>query len=839
MGKVTITEFKQNKAYGEKTREMVLAFKSTLDESKVDCYEVEWWYTTGVGVAFNGGTITVNKGDKVGTKLYSVTFSPPEAALKVRCKVKTTAKKRKVNNKDTAYDLGKYTTDYGPGPGGTNWFVYETKPSDLSAPSMVMEDGYAIASATIPESALYTTHVEFQIYQYNSGWKLYKKSNLLKLGATMRASFKQSVTKGYNYKARIRGYYEKGKIYGEWSTFYPDDDGLRSNPSAPTNVKASGASDTSATITWNVVKSATSYTVEAAQEIKYFDSSTETKTMTVTADVHHAEFTGLETGKTWYFRVKATNETGDSDWSGDSSASGKTKLASVILGSKPSAPTTWSDSVTAKYDESVFLNWTHNTADGSKQTKAEIQIIVNGGGPYNMTVTGDCSRFELPTSGSKLEERQASSSTDYLTKNIKENATVISDMLHDSHITGHTYIINWKVRTYGIDTTKQSPYSIEREINVYEEPTVTINTVEDPYDTIQQVTGYPIEFKMIASPIEQKNIGFHLSISAKTTYEYTNESGEESTILKGTEIYSTYIQNPRNFSEIEYELEANSVILKRGEAYDVKVTASFGSGLTAKDSIVIVPVWQAGSLDGNFELLGLYDKDKYSMALKPSYIGSDGLHVKDCLIDVYRIGYDRSLTKIADNIPGNSDTWVIDSHVSLNLARYRLTVMSTITGEVDFDDITVDDYDGEKAIIIQWNEQFSSEVGDTSVPDNERFDDSANSSLLYLPYNIDISPSQSRDRELVKYIGREHPVSYYGTQKDETATWSTVIPKSDEDTLYKIRQLANYVGDVYVREPSGMGYWASIEVKYDIKHRELTIPVTFTISRVEGSELVI
>ena len=164
--------------------------------------------------------------------------------------------------------------------------------------------------------------------------------------------------------------------------------------------------------------------------------------------------------------------------------------------------------------------------------------------------------------------------------------------------------------------------------------------------------------------------------------------------------------------------------------------------------------------------------------------------------------------------------------------------MSTITGEVDFDDIIVDDYDGEKAIIIQWNEQFSSEIGDTSVPDNERFDDSANSSLLYLPYNIDISPSQSRDRELVKYIGREHPISYYGTQKDETATWSTVIPKSDENTLYKIRKLANYVGDVYVREPSGMGYWASIEVKYDIKHKELTIPVTFTISRVEGSELV-
>ena len=42
------------------------------------------------------------------------------------------------------------------------------------------------------------------------------------------------------------------------------------------------------------------------------------------------------------------------------------------------------------------------------------------------------------------------------------------------------------------------------------------------------------------------------------------------------------------------------------------------------------------------------------------------------------------------------------------------------------------------------------------------------------------------------------------------------------------------MGDVYVREPSGSGYWASVTVSYDIKHTELTIPVSLTITRVEG-----
>ena len=42
------------------------------------------------------------------------------------------------------------------------------------------------------------------------------------------------------------------------------------------------------------------------------------------------------------------------------------------------------------------------------------------------------------------------------------------------------------------------------------------------------------------------------------------------------------------------------------------------------------------------------------------------------------------------------------------------------------------------------------------------------------------------------------------------------------------------MGDVYVREPSGSGYWANIKVSYNQKHCALTIPVTLNITRVEG-----
>ena len=61
-----------------------------------------------------------------------------------------------------------------------------------------------------------------------------------------------------------------------------------------------------------------------------------------------------------------------------------------------------------------------------------------------------------------------------------------------------------------------------------------------------------------------------------------------------------------------------------------------------------------------------------------------------------------------------------------------------------------------------------------------------------------------------------------------------VIPKEDKETIYALRRLSIWDGDVYVREPSGMGYWANVGVTFNIKHKEVSIPVTLSITRVEG-----
>lgn len=214
--------------------------------------------------------------------------------------------------------------------------------------------------------------------------------------------------------------------------------------------------------------------------------------------------------------------------------------------------------------------------------------------------------------------------------------------------------------------------------------------------------------------------------------------------------------------------------------------------------------------------------DKYYCPLKETKL------VEDVVLSVYRREYDGSFTEIAKNVP-NQNVYIPDPHPSLDYARYRIVATSKSTGYVSYYDLP-NQRIGCKSVIIQWDEEwnyYDADKGRTAEP-------TWTGSLLDLPYNISVSDKREIEVEMVKYIGRKHPVSYYGTHLGETASWSCEIPKTDKETLYALRRLATWAGDVYVREPSGVGYWAHIVVNFSQKHLELTIPVSFEITRVEG-----
>jgi hypothetical protein len=252
------------------------------------------------------------------------------------------------------------------------------------------------------------------------------------------------------------------------------------------------------------------------------------------------------------------------------------------------------------------------------------------------------------------------------------------------------------------------------------------------------------------------------------------------------------------------------------------------SGLTTESSCDFTVSWADIYYEPNAEI-GV-DYDTLSAYIKPYCNDQYGMPIDDILLSVYRREFDGSFTELATGIPNGSNTFVTDPHPSLDYARYRVVAITNSTGAVSYCDIPGYPV-GEKCIVLQWSEEWTN--FDTTNSD-EMEKPTWSGSLLKLPYNIDITNNHKPDVALASYIGREHPVSYYGTQLGETATWNVVIDKDDKETLYALRRLAKWMDNVYVREPSGSGYYANVVVSFSQKHKEVTIPVTLDITRVEG-----
>ena len=197
-------------------------------------------------------------------------------------------------------------------------------------------------------------------------------------------------------------------------------------------------------------------------------------------------------------------------------------------------------------------------------------------------------------------------------------------------------------------------------------------------------------------------------------------------------------------------------------------------------------------------------------------------------LSVYRREFDGTFTELATGLKNTDQTFVTDPHPALDYARYRIVAITDSTGAVSYYDAPGYPIN-EVGVIIQWNEDWS--TFDTTE-ESEMVQPPWSGSLLRIPYNIDVSDSNSPDVSLIEYIGRKRPVSYYGTQIGDSSTWNMEIPKDDKETLYALRRL--WMGDCYVREPSGSGYWANVKVSFSQKHCEVKIPVSLSITRVEG-----
>lgn len=701
-------------------------------------------------------------------------YNAPSNAKRVMFKVIPVAKKKTVNGKEVAYWTAQWS----------EFMVYDfddNPPVTPNVPSVKIEK-YKL-TATLDNIEIENNddgtapQIQFQVVKDDSTLFASGSANVV----TYHASYSTTITAGGAYKVRCRAV--RNNKYSDWTDY---SDNYNTIPAVPTGLTAKAKTSTSAYLTWDAVDTAETYDIQYTTELRYFDTSKEVTDQTG-IEYTNFEMTGLTTGDEYFFRVRATNKEGSSGWS---------SVCSTAVGKKPAAPTTWSSTTTAIVGEKITLYWIHNSADNSSETYADLEILI-----------GDSKETHTIKKSEDEDEKDKTSFFEIDTSDYIEGTK-----------------ISWRVRTSGA-TKEFGEWSIQRTIDVYAPVTLSLNVTDKDANPLEVITGFPFYVRGLAGPNTQIPLGYNLTITSNQIYETVDQIGSIQTINKGEQVYSKYFDTT---DALLVELTAGNIDLQNGMSYTVTCVVSMNSGLTKEASTTITVSWDEVSYAPNAEI-GI-DPDAVVAYIRPYCEDVDGNRIEGVSLNVYRREFDGTFTEIISGIDNMSDTYITDPHPALDYARYRIVAVTDATGAVSY-------YDppgypvGEVAAIIQWDEDWT--YFDTTNSDMLEQPAWAGS-LLRLPYNIDVSSAYSPDVSLVNYIGRKHPVTYYGTQIGETAKWNMDIIKDDEETLYALRRLAIWMGDVYVREPSGSGYWANVTVSFSQKHKELTIPVSLDITRVEG-----
>lgn len=853
----------------------------TWSKDKTENYETEWYYDSGDGVWFVGNKST--------TEDKQSTYNIPSNAKQVRFRVKPIAEKIKKEGSDTETSAWME-----PWSAWKTFDVTNTIIGTPPTPSIESSEKEAKITCKLElteesTKTLNATHIEFQIVKKDSN-AIYKSGTVtLNSNYNFTVSWSATVAAGNEYKARCRaikntkvqnsssktGYTRR---YGEWSEF----SGLESViPAAPNRITTLYAqSKTSIYIGWTRVSNADHYIIQYTTEKRNFDYTPDALQSKNTEDnTNSYELTGLDgTGAEYFFRVCAVNS--------KDQVSAWTEIKSLVFGSDPAAPTTWSSTSTAIVGEDVILYWIHNSEDGSSQKYAEIEMYV---------VTKDAEGEEI---SEKLEPIFVDNSN---ASDEDKDKTLFYTFNTAPYTEGMK--IKWRVRTAGVtkitgisDSQGYGDWSTERTIDVYAPPHLNLSATDVFGNDVSLLKSLPITVQAFPEPATQTPLSYYVAIIAEEAYQSRDDIGNLIIVNAGDTLYS------RNFDikhELVLDIDAGDVNLDNGIEYSLVCKVTMDSGLTAEETRRVYTTWSDIGYAPNAEVM--FDPDILAAHIHPycdhyvineyevefdritntykkldtiveietgypveSYdydiygneivnnaytetgeqvfhgITSDNENVYYCTVEeiepynvtlgVYRREYDGSFTKIATGLDNISNVFVTDPHPSLDYARYRIVTTDLKTGAVGFTDLPGLPVK-EPSVIIQWDEAWTEFDHDPDeIPEKPPWV----GSMIKIPYNVDVTDTTKPDVALIEYTGRKNPVSYYGTQMGESATWNVEIPKSDKETIYALRRLSNWMGDVYVREPSGIGYWANITVSFSLKHRAVTVPVTFNITRVEG-----
>lgn len=792
--------------------------KATWWKSYTESVTIKWLYTTAKsgGKWIEGSSTTIDH-TRVGSTSVAATWTAGNEAINViafvKPKAKTYKKGKKTHNRYTAG--GKYSNSINLSTSVT--------PADLDVPTVTTDGAYWYFSVKSSDSA--TTQVKWEVRTVSY---FDTEANSEKSGVTTHYSGRDAVNndsvlttpavRGSRVQVRAIGR-NASKQSSNWSNW----SNLLTAIPLKQRISCTAQSETAIAVSWVTDGAAThqtyadSWQVQYAQVDEVFDESKlqwqdgqETKIGEGWACVQ-----SVTTGHLYAFRLRGS--TSQAQISGDTGYGEWSEIVRCGTGSKPDAPTTFQLYDVISAGETQVLGWAHNCEDNSKSQASRIKFKDN----------------VLPEQVFNEEDKAFVNLTSSDTLGIPDGTEVVWFAATKS------YHPDW------------SDWSDAKSFMCYQPPSCTVSLSHDGdlVDSFNPLTSFPLHVSALVGSPSQKPVSWSVSVSTTEDTEYTDVYDETRFVPAGTVVYQKTFESGED--PLEHDIAVGDVDFDGASTYTLSVTVATDSGLSATSEPATFAVdWDAGEVPEPDAVTEI-DESTLTATLIPYcmafYADSEGneqqydyepgvaaeRYQQNVLLSVYRIESDGSFTLLKDKIVNSGTYGVVDPHPALTDGGYRIVATDQSTGAQAFTDTEGIDFEC-ASIVINWDESWNQGYG--LLDEDDTSGSEYTGRILELPYNIQTSEQGAKDNGLVQYIGRKAPVSYYGTQQGRTASWSVDIERNDSDTLASLRELQVYMGDCYVREPFGGGYWANVDVSFNTDYKSLAIPVTLDITKVDHDE---
>lgn len=600
-------------------------------------------------------------------------------------------------------------------------------------------------------------------------------------------------------------------------------------PVAPQNVTVNrGPIAGTVVVTWDWPWSnANSAEISWADHEDAWESTEEPETYTI-SNLHASKWniSGLETGKTWYVRVRLLYVRGDNITYGPWS---NIQQGVIDLSSAPNRPVLELSDAIIPTDGTVTASWVYTTTDRTAQAYAEVAVV------QQETV-------EIPVSEATEDDTVVYDDSEEEATAIQTTQTVVSIVGHTltaQHVTIDAIQAGWEQgQTYDLicrvmsESGKFSEWSNVASIIVAEPleceitqtsliQTSETNTYIDP-ETEEEVTEtrqyWALDRLPLTVTVTGAGAGGITGVVVERAADYSLDRPDEN-IFTGYEGETIVLRTQLGEAQMSIGLEDLQGSLDDGAQYRLTALVQDGLGQTARAEQEFEVHWAQQAVIPSAEI----EIDEQQLITKITPILPAGA-VETDRADIYRLSADRPKLVVKDAAFGQT---YVDPYPALGELGGHRVVLKTINGDY----ITEDN---ELAMI----DSFELEADNHMNPDQLNIIDFEGRQIQFY-YHSDYSSNWSKDFQETHYLGGSVQGDWNASVSRTGSLNTKAITVLDQDMLQAVRRLAEYSGVCHVRTADGSSYAADVQVAEDRVHtdQEMLVSYSFTITRVDDQAL--